>query len=249
MEMWKIMAGLVALVVIVAAATWIMGGDPDDAADNDENDPQPLAARISYDLSKSPAQVGEEIEFSGSDSRGPVSSYRWSFGDGREETGMEVTHSYSSPGIYNVTLNVTDGAGQYAEDRIKISVVEKGTEPDETPMAMLTCVPRMLNPGYTISVASINRQTGIENVTFILMDNATGDIKIQGPLADLGPTGGPVRMVDAPPTGQLSQGDSVILDENLGGGLTVKPGDIFILQHIGTGGTIGFVAISDSVDI
>jgi gliding motility-associated-like protein len=46
-------------------------------------------------------------------STGDSVSYSWNMGDGTVLTSTDVTHSYSTPGIYNVTLTVTDlGCGQ-----------------------------------------------------------------------------------------------------------------------------------------
>ena len=38
--------------------------------------------------------------------------YSWVFGDGESKTGMIVSHDFSASGVYNVTLTVTDEAGQ-----------------------------------------------------------------------------------------------------------------------------------------
>ena len=43
--------------------------------------------------------------------RGRSSSYKWQFGTDRTATGMIVTKKYDTPGTYNVTLTVTDDAG------------------------------------------------------------------------------------------------------------------------------------------
>src|SRR4029078_12125664 len=42
-----------------------------------------------------------------------IMSYRWDWGNGRSETRATPTvlNTWASPGVYNVTLTVTDGAG------------------------------------------------------------------------------------------------------------------------------------------
>lgn len=65
----------------------------------------------------SPAQpgIGEEIVFNGSGSTATaprrIVSYEWQFGTDRSGSGMIATKTYDTPGTYNVTLTVTDDAG------------------------------------------------------------------------------------------------------------------------------------------
>jgi PKD repeat protein len=58
--------------------------------------------------------VNETITFDAylsTDLDGTIESWVWDFGDGSTGTGKIVTHSYSSPGNYGVTLTVTDDTG------------------------------------------------------------------------------------------------------------------------------------------
>ena len=62
----------------------------------------------------SSAYTGEEIAFSGAGSMDPdgvIITYEWDFGDGENGVGQDVTHTYTSPGTYNVKLTVTDNSG------------------------------------------------------------------------------------------------------------------------------------------
>lgn len=55
--------------------------------------------------------VGEEITFDGSksfDIDGTINKWYWEFGDETDGTGRITTHIYSNPGMYYVTLTVTD---------------------------------------------------------------------------------------------------------------------------------------------
>lgn len=73
------------------------------------------------------ATVGEEITFDGSksyDPDGTIVSYHWEFGDGSSGEGMTVTHAYSEPGSYTVTLTVTDDGGLTGSDTAIITVEE-----------------------------------------------------------------------------------------------------------------------------
>ncbi len=80
-------------------------------------------------LAVSPSTSGDALEFvlgsykwkfnfsaSGSHAHlSNISAYFWDFGDGTNATAITVTHEYRQPGTYNVTLKVTDLAGNTAE--------------------------------------------------------------------------------------------------------------------------------------
>ena len=56
----------------------------------------------------------------------PGLSFHWTFGDGGEDDGMNVSHVYTKSGSYTVRLRVTDDNGAYSEDtgiRIKVTNV------------------------------------------------------------------------------------------------------------------------------
>jgi PKD repeat protein/uncharacterized protein YgiM (DUF1202 family) len=57
--------------------------------------------------------VGETLSFDGSGSSddGHIVSYVWDFGDGTTDSGVNVAHSYSAAGSYEVTLTVADDGG------------------------------------------------------------------------------------------------------------------------------------------
>ncbi len=50
--------------------------------------------------------------------------YEWDFGDGNKNEGVEVLHSYKSPGYYVVTLKISDGEN-ISENKMKIYVYSK----------------------------------------------------------------------------------------------------------------------------
>jgi hypothetical protein len=58
------------------------------------------------------AKVGQTLQFSATDADNwPIGPPRFSFGDGSGEDGTAVSHAYSKPGSYAVTVTATDGAG------------------------------------------------------------------------------------------------------------------------------------------
>ena len=66
-----------------------------------------------------------EFNFSAAGSHGHlsnISAYLWDFGDGTNATSATVTHEYEEPGTYNVTLEVTDLAGNTAKQTTSITI-------------------------------------------------------------------------------------------------------------------------------
>jgi len=91
--------------------------------------PKPVISQ----LSKSYFYVGEQIQFDGSHSSDGLSTsltYSWDFGDGPPpSSGEQVTHTYSEPGNYTVTLTVIDEYGGTAETSVDVEVVDRADPP------------------------------------------------------------------------------------------------------------------------
>jgi PKD repeat protein len=69
-------------------------------------------------------KAGKAAEFDASPSTddGSITTYYWEFGDGQTATGKNVKHTWSTPGTYEVTLWVTDDAGQQGSVTKAVSV-------------------------------------------------------------------------------------------------------------------------------
>lgn len=62
-----------------------------------------------FEVSPQPARTTDVVTFKDrSTDDGIVVYWRWSFGDGSSAALQDPTHRYARPGVYNVTLNVTD---------------------------------------------------------------------------------------------------------------------------------------------
>jgi hypothetical protein len=84
----------------------------------------------SFTFSPSNISVNKEINFDASQSSdvdGEIVSYQWNFGDENTSTGEMVTHAYSVPGEYLVSLVVVDNDGVVSSDSRTIQV---GQVPD-----------------------------------------------------------------------------------------------------------------------
>lgn len=79
--------------------------------------------------------VGDKIDFDASSSidiDGYITSYVWSFGDGTTSVGKTVSHIYNKPGVYTVTLVVTDNVGLTFSKEFKVEVKQTTKPPTET---------------------------------------------------------------------------------------------------------------------
>ena len=71
--------------------------------------------------------------FSGS-AVGSIASWSWKFGDGGTGSGMSTSHTYSSPGLYDITLIVTttDGCVDSITKSVAIDEIDLVVSPDES---------------------------------------------------------------------------------------------------------------------
>ncbi len=78
-----------------------------------------------FDVSSTTVNIEDTIFFSAnksSDSDGRIVSYYWNFGDGENESGKYVSHSYEEGGTYNVILIVSDDENMKAIKNVTIYV-------------------------------------------------------------------------------------------------------------------------------
>jgi len=84
-----------------------------------------------------------------------VASEQWLFGDGASAQGASVAHAYAKPGVYTVTLTVTDSLGNTTSATRQITVSQAtaapGTQAASPPATPTRAAPRVqLGPVYLI---------------------------------------------------------------------------------------------------
>ncbi|WP_431687508.1 glycoside hydrolase family 9 protein [Hahella sp. NBU794] len=93
------------------ALVWTLAfvNDLAEGGDNPDPDPNhdPVAA---FSINASGLTLNLDASAS-SDPDGDTLTYQWDFGDGAVGSGRTVSHDYAEPGVYNVTLKITDGRG------------------------------------------------------------------------------------------------------------------------------------------
>lgn len=72
------------------------------------------------------------------DSNGTLASFDWDFGDGSVAQGPAVDHNFTTPGVYTVTLKVTDNAGATSQATSTITVTGTVNQPPTVQAASFT---------------------------------------------------------------------------------------------------------------
>ena len=107
--------------------------------------------------------VGEPIDFEDY-STGNITSWTWYFGDGDSSTLQHPTHTYLQPGLYDVSLKVSDGI--YTNTYTKLNAISVfGTTAELKHIknvALFTIHPNPANNNITIDYQSQNENEKIE---------------------------------------------------------------------------------------
>jgi PKD repeat protein len=150
-----------ATTVLIKPELWsspkgYVGGESGPVFTSDDN--LPPEAIISSPEDGSYHYVEDVIHFDGSSStdEGRIVTYLWSFGDGEVSTAVSPSHAFVSPGIYVVTLSVTDDQGEisvaYAllivRDRSLSAVIEQPTKEIITEGTTLAFSGKAVYEGY-----------------------------------------------------------------------------------------------------
>ncbi len=85
------------------------------------NAPAPPTANINASPTSGTAPLSVNMNASGSTGVGTL-SYNWGFGDGDSGSGFSANHTYTTAGIWTITLTVTDSLGQSTQQFQNIQV-------------------------------------------------------------------------------------------------------------------------------
>jgi PKD repeat protein len=89
------------------------------------------------------AVVGETVYFTARSSSvadgSHLVSFNWDFGDGTTASGVDVSHVYTGPGVFNVSLTVVDdkNLSDTTSEEIEIIEVPSTPGPDQPPVAVI----------------------------------------------------------------------------------------------------------------
>lgn len=106
----------------------VVGNGKDDDCDPATGDAG-TAPTAAFEVSPPTPVIGEEVTFTddSSDPDGPLTAWAWDLGDGSTSSDRHPTHTYASPGTYEVTLTVTDSQGDTTSHTISLRVGARPT--------------------------------------------------------------------------------------------------------------------------
>lgn len=105
-----------------------------------------------------------------------ITSAAWNFGDGFTAYTIPTTHIYNTPGIYNVTLTITDALGNTCSATAK-DTVKPG-------ISNCTILPAYICPGGSATLSSTN----IGSFTYLWQVETSPNVFINAPGANTGST-------------------------------------------------------------
>lgn len=114
------------------------------------NKPPVARVNVSPTSGETPLRVSYSAEGS-YDQDGSISSYYWTFGDGSSSSQFSGSHTYNSPGTYQVRLKVTDDDGATGSASLVVYVHERAKEP---PVANANADPTSGNTPLSVNFSS-----------------------------------------------------------------------------------------------
>jgi chitodextrinase len=110
------------------------------------------------------------LDGSGSSDKNGIVSYTWIVPNEKTLSGMITTNTFETPGIYTITLKVTDPAGNYATDNVVITVLDI-TKP--VAKATYTVISHLIVWTATFDASTSNDNVGIISYEWDFGDGTT----------------------------------------------------------------------------
>jgi PKD repeat protein len=124
-------------------------------------------------LPESPV-TGEDVRFVDASVKpdGEIRQWLWDFGDGSRDAGPNVTHAFAQPGLYGVTLQVTDDWGD--ADTYRADVLVRDAAPDVRSIEADPPAPRARDP-VRFHATAFDKEGTVTTVHWDFGDGATSD--------------------------------------------------------------------------
>lgn len=216
---------LLVAALIILASYFMFTGEEKSSKKTPSEQPQNRRPFAQISVDRRVVEVNEEVHFSANGSYDPDGDplvYIWDFnddydsdGDGnpandRDATGVNVTHRYTTPGQYRVTLTVSDGELS-DQATTTISVLEGGGSETPPEVTFLPPIHIEANPPikeqWKLTVQEVDREELYVNYTLQIYHNTTLLFSIN--LGDA--TEGNVVYRDVDLSTTLSQGDIITI--------------------------------------
>lgn len=169
----------------------------------------------------------------GIDPDGGLVTYAWDFGDGAEGDGAEVTHEYTTAGVYGVMLQVADDEGQVCEADLALEVVKSEAVIESEDRIFTSQTAQILL--YDLLIESGQPLLAEADLGGSLNESAS----IQWDFGD-GTTGEglyPDHAYDTPGRYEISL---QVSDQTMGS--AVSAASVYVLPEVGTNSSVGLLA-------
>lgn len=175
-------------IVVTTYSDDVASDDDDDTSTSDDDDTSPggggggvippenkpphadVSEGLPYD-----GIAGKSILFDGSastDGDGNIVLWEWDFDDGTTGTGETISHTFSEPGFYQISLTVTDDDGATNTTTVQ-SDIGRVSIPPSKPELKLPDMPLELNTTYSFHVLSTDEDNDDIKYEFDWSDGTT----------------------------------------------------------------------------
>jgi uncharacterized repeat protein (TIGR01451 family) len=119
----------------------------------------PPTVEADFDYSPPSGAISTTVSFTGTATTngGPITEWAWDLGDGDIASGSTISHSYPAPGLYTVTLTVTDACGYTDAVTKAVPVYRRALAIAKSAEPPMVRADELLT--YTITVSNTGQET------------------------------------------------------------------------------------------